>query len=277
MILDAYTHLYKREHRISPLISSPSLPSVLDLLMDYTRVSTPTADELSSISSSSSFSRMIHRRLPFQLLFQEESLLPILDSEVTSETHALWLTLSTQFSFSPDAVTKLAVNNEVRRYLGGGEDAAAAAAAGVKKVGPSSSSTPSASSAPSSPSSSTLSQWIKPLPLSDLEFIKRLESLISKLTCNESELVSLLEGQVLGKISDGSLKVAILAYVLHKFSQQMGGKVTKSARERRSVIKEESWANQYRRLGMTSLYWLFELGYAGRVKGMRKSGLASNN
>jgi len=59
---------------------------------------------------------------------------------------------------------------------------------------------------------------------------------------------SVLEEDVLTKIADGSLKVAILSYVMKRFAQAMGDKVTRSARERRSVIKEESWANQYRRL-----------------------------
>jgi len=225
--------------------------NVLDLLMDYVRVSTPTPEELSSISaSSSSFSLMIHRRLPFQLLFQEETLLPILDGEVTSETHALWLTLSTQFSYSPDSVTKLAVNNEVRRYLDGGSDSQTAV---KKSIAASSSASSSSASSSSSPS-----QWIKPLPPSDLEFIKRLESLISKLTSNEF-VVSVLEVDVLGRISDGSLKVAILGYVMQKFCQQMGDKITKSARERRSVIKEESWANQYRRLATIEILHIGEI------------------
>ena len=88
--------------------------------------------------------------------------------------------------------------------------------------------------------------WTKNLAPADLDFIKRIENLISKLS--GEFIVSVLEEDVLTKIADGSLKVAILSYVMKRFAQAMGDKVTRSARERRSVIKEESWANQYRRL-----------------------------
>merc|ERR550534_299402 len=136
---------------------------VLDLLKDYARVAEPTQEELSVISTAgkaTNAAEMIRRRLPFQSLFDREPLEEILNRELTAATHPLWITLSAQFGYAPNVITKAAITNEVQRYVGGSNPASGGNADTAQ---------------------TSVATWTKNLAPADLDFIKGIENLISKL------------------------------------------------------------------------------------------------